>query len=142
MDITRWIWAYGTAILCVILSIIAFIRGGAPERWGAAVLLISWFVTPLVDNHHGFRTGIFIVDVITLFAFGALSFWSRRLWLVLATAMQLATVATHIAALVAPGILGRPYIIVLGIWGAWGLLLAMLIGILTIPKRPINPEPD
>lgn len=135
MDIVRWIWGYGTDILCIILSIIASIRGGAPERWGAAVLLISWFATPLVDNHHGFRTGIFIVDVITLFAFGALSLRWRRFWLLLATAMQLATVATHIAALVAPGILGRPYIIVLGIWGGWGLLLALLIGILTVPRR-------
>ncbi len=142
MDIVRWIWIYGTAILCVILSIIAFIRGGTPERWGAAVLLLNWFGTPLVDNHHGFRTGIFLLDLATLFVFAALSVWSRRLWLLLATALQLATVATHVAALVAPGILGRPYIIVLNIWGGWGVLLALLIGILTVPKRRNARESD
>ncbi len=136
-----WVWSSTLAAVACILA--GLIRGGAPERWGAVILFLTWFSVPLIDNHRGFRPGIFTVDVLTLIAYGVLSAWSRKPWTFFATVFQLATVATHVATLL-DWTSNFTYMTVSQIFGAWGLVIATAWGVLTArkPPRPAAAEPD
>ena len=128
-----WVWSStAAAIVCIIAGLI---RGGPAERWGAVILCLSWFSVPFLDNHHGFRPGIFADDVLTLIAYGILSAWSRKPWTFFVTVFQLATVVTHIGTLLAWN--GNwAYMTVSQIFGAWGIVIATGYGVITARRRP------
>lgn len=133
------IWVWSSTFAAVVCILAGLIRGGAPERWGAVILCLSWFSVPFLDNHHGFRPGIFIDDVLTLIAYGALSAWSRKAWTFFVTVFQLATVVTHIGTLLAWN--GNwAYMTVSQIFGAWGIVIATGYGVFTAhPRRTAKP---
>lgn len=125
------VWVYGGATLAVVCCIWAFLRGGPVERIGAAIILPAWFLSLLLHSPSPDGPGIWVllIDIATLFAFLWLSIWSRRVWTVLASACQLAAVASHFGAML--GHFGAwIYITAIGIWGGEGLLLALVIGII------------
>ena len=127
-----WVWSStAAAIICILAGLI---RGGTAERWGAVILCLSWFSVPFIDNHHGFRMGIFIDDVLTLIAYGVLSAWSRKPWTFFVTVFQLATVVTHIGTLLAWN--GDwVYMTVSQIFGAWVIVIATGYGVFTARPR-------
>lgn len=128
------IWVWSSTFAAVVCILAGLIRGGAPERWGAVILCLSWFSVPFLDNHHGFRPGIFIDDVLTLIAYGILSAWSRKPWTFFVTVFQLATVVTHIGTLLAWN--GNwAYMTVSQIFGAWGIVIATGYGVFAAKPR-------
>jgi hypothetical protein len=127
------LWAYAGTAAAVVICALAFWRGGPAERYGAAIILTGWFITPLVDAHGGADglstgLGVFAVDVITLITLTWLSLWSRKVWTLFAAAFQLDAVASHIAAFLSHISLFS-YVTGLGIWGGYGLILALGVGV-------------
>jgi len=135
LNMAHLIWVWSSTLAAVACIIAGLIRGGAPERWGAVILLFSWFSVPFIDNHHGFRFGIFIDDVLTLIAYGILSAWSRKSWTFFVTVFQLATVVTHIGTLL-DWTNNWTYMTVSQIFGAWGIVIATGCGVITARKKP------
>lgn len=93
------------------------------------MLMLSWFVTPLVDTHHGIRYGILGVDIAALIGFYVLSVVTRRIWALFMVGFQLNAVAAHVAALVHPEIGRVTYITAAGFWGGYGLVAALAVGV-------------
>ena len=63
------IFALCVTFLALVLCMVAFIKGGAPEKWGAVTFVLAWALTPLVDMQHGIRFGVLIVDSLALVSF-------------------------------------------------------------------------
>ena len=85
----------------------AFLKGGAPERTGAAIIVVAlvleWvgraFVPPDFDSIYPVAV---IIDVIATASFGALSLYARRAWPIWATALQILSLTSHFAEGIAP----------------------------------------
>ena len=134
--ILRMVWVWGGLAAATFISLAAFIRGGAPERWGAVVLMTSWFVSPLVDNHHGFRYGLLAADFLTMLGYLAVALSYRRLWAFAATASQLLAVLTHVIAHYSVGVGTWSYITLADIFGADVPMAVLALGILTSKPKP------
>lgn len=130
--ILRLAWFWGNTAATVFVGIAALIRGGAPERWGAALLLGGFFITPFIDNHHGFRQGIFACDICLTFGYAIIAVASRRIWAFVSTASQLLAVLTHILSLHAVGVGTWSYITALDIFGNLLPTAALAVGTLTV----------
>lgn len=122
--IAHLVWAYGGTLAAVIVGGWALWRGGPPERRGAAIMLLSWFITPLVDNHHGFRYGMMLVDALTDAGYVVLSLRWRRVWTLLIAAFQLNGVLTHFAAVLV-AMSTWAYITAADVWGGIGIVAIM-----------------
>lgn len=90
-------WQLGNFALAILCCAGAWFRGGPTERRGAAIILISWALSLLLQSHAKTGPGLWvnIIDVIVLGLFFKLSLDSRRLWTLFACACQLDTVASH-----------------------------------------------
>jgi hypothetical protein len=71
----------------------AFLRGGAPERWCAALMMIGAALTlidmPNVSTRYGqFESGVFVIDSGLLLAFLALALTCERYWPMWISSMQ------------------------------------------------------
>lgn len=130
------IWATGGTILVLVAGLLAHLRGGPPERWGAVILLTGWVVSELVDTMERVRIGILEVDLCVLLGFVLLSLKTRRLWTLFAAAFMVNDVACHLIAFL-PDIDGWSYITLLGLWGGWLQALALLWGALTARRADI-----
>jgi len=131
-----WVW-FGTA-LAVIFSAWAFWRGGPAERWGAAIILTGWFLTPLVQDHTrggtGIGIGVELVDWGVLIGLAIVSFLTRRVWTIFATAFSLNDVASHYAGyLVHIG--SFTAVTAMGIWSGYATVVALGIGVWTYDKH-------
>lgn len=133
--VLRFVWVWGGLAAALFTGVAAFVRGGAPEKWGATVLLASWFISPLVDNHHGFRYGLLAADFVTMLGYLAIALTYRRVWAFAATASQLLAVLTHIVAYFTAGIGTWSYITLADIFGADLPMVLLAFGIFTA-KRP------
>lgn len=96
------ILGYGGTILAVALGALAVWRGAFHERLAVMIVLIGWFVTPLVKTTYRPSLPIFILDFAIVAALFAISVNSRRLWSLLITACASANLVTHFANVVAP----------------------------------------
>lgn len=119
---------------------IAFMKGGAPEKWGAVTFVLAWLLTPLVDNKEGARFGILIVDSLALISFVWISLKWRQLWSLLAAAFQLDDVLCHLAMALVPSIGGYGYVTGLLIWGGYGLMAVMAFAIWEIKLDARQPR--
>lgn len=119
---------FGTG-LAVLVCLVALWKGGAPERWGAVILLAGWFITPLVDNRHGIRYGILGVDGLCLIGFLIISLKSRQLWTLLASGFMVDDVLVHLAMEIRPQIGDYTYASGLIFWGGYGLVAALGFGV-------------
>lgn len=132
-----------SACLALGVSGLAAWKGGAPERWGAVVLLFGWFVSPLVNTDHGAKYGVLAVDCLCLVGFFVISLKSRSLWSLLATSCQLDDVFCHIGKSLVPHMGGYGYVTGMYIWGGYGLLFSLLLSVWErhidqryVPKSP------
>ncbi len=123
-------WAYVALILNITVCLYASIRGGPAEKSGAAIYLIGWLATTLVQKseYTGIEWAKMAVDTIGFFAFVGLSLWARKIWTIFMAACQMDAVASHIAALLAPQFSYVTYITVIGFWGGYGLMICLAIG--------------
>jgi hypothetical protein len=96
-----------------VTCVLAFWRGGRPERLGAVLIAVTWAVTPLVELRRSWfepQPGILAVDALTLAALVGLAFGYRRYWTICAAAFQAVAVLTHLAFLTNPHALYRAYL--------------------------------
>lgn len=114
-----------TYVICAVI----FIKGGAPEKWGAVIFVLAALLTPLLNTRDGVRFGVLIIDGLTLIGFVWLSLRWRQLWSLFAAAFVLEDVICHLAMVLVPGIGGYGYVIGLLIWGGYGLTAAFAFAI-------------
>jgi hypothetical protein len=112
----------------------ACLRGGAPERIGAATIVGGSLLTVAAgsawaDRFEYVEVGIFLVDVTVLGAFVALSVTADRFWPLWVSALQALAVLTHIARALEPNLMPWAYGVTLAMgvypmllliaWGTW-----------------------
>lgn len=118
-------------------------RGHAPERGGAAILLIGSMATLLAVRTFGadYRAAqytVLLVDALVLAGFLALVFKTDRYWPLWVSGFHLVGVATHLVILFYPAILPQAYRVVRGLW-AYPIMAAIVLGALRREKkRPTN----
>lgn len=86
--------------LLAISLIIAFTKGGLPERIGATIIVTAfisscarWFVG---TNYISLDEFGFLMDVFGFSAFFSIALFARRIWPLWASALQLIAVAAHL----------------------------------------------
>lgn len=96
----------------------ALIRGGPPERWGAAILLAgtvaTWAAVIGIGGSHsghfiGVEYGVLIIDALMVVALFAVAACADRFWPLWMTAMQAFGVFGHLAKILAPEIMPNVY---------------------------------
>jgi hypothetical protein len=118
----------------------AGLKGGAPERIGATILLVGSALTLLAVTAapaHRFvsvELGILAVDVATLIAFLVLALYAERFWPLWITALQAIGTAGHAVKLVDPQILRWGYAFALAFW-SYPMLLLLVAGTWSHQKR-------
>lgn len=110
----------------------AALRGGAPERIGAAIFaggsVLSHLAYILSSRHfHGLEGGILLVDVATFFAFAALAMRANRFWPIWMTGLLGIGIVAHLAMELNPLILPYAYRFVLSAW-SYPMLALIAIG--------------
>lgn len=110
----------------------AVLRGGMPERIGAAILTVGSLLTVAALSstatiYRSLEMGVFLVDVATLFGFVFLALRADRLWPLCITALQLVGTAGHAVKLVDPQVIPYAYAFALRFWG-YPMVLVLLIG--------------
>lgn len=127
-------------LLFLVSGLVAFQRGGPPERLAAAVI-VGWIVTDagyhLLFGPSGFDTVDpvhLVLDGAELCAIMLLALRANRMWPLWAAAAQLICYSGHIAAFIEPGGMRRAY------WAMTQLpqyiqLLALLLGAAAHARR-------
>ncbi|NRD88623.1 hypothetical protein C8024_02790 [Sphingopyxis sp. BSNA05] len=126
------IWAYLYYMFLFACCGYAILRGARSEYLGATIMIFGSLSTLAVARSFGsswakLEVGIFVVDVVALFALIWLSLKSSRFWPLWATAFHLLAVTTHTAMTVAPQITPRALGTGAVFW-AYPMLLALAIG--------------
>ncbi len=124
------IWFYYA--LLVLCCVFVFLKGGAPERIGTAILAIGSVLTFLAlsgrtNEYRSVATWVIVIDVVCLLAFLVLALRAERYWPLWITALQLIGAAAHAVRLVDPAIIGRAYAFALGFW-SYPMLLLIALG--------------
>ena len=110
-------------------------RGGAPERWAAAILLGGTAATwALVISPRGYfgafyrgvQLGMLAVDAAMLVALLTVALLADRFWPLWLTALHAFSVVGHLAKAIAPDILPNVYLTTQAFAAYPGLLLLML----------------
>lgn len=135
-------WVLIGAVIAVLCCTWAFLRGGAVERGAAAIILSGWLLSLLFQNHGYAGPGpvVIAIDIAMLIAFVWLSAGSRRLWTIPLAACQLDAVASHFLSLHLK-VGGWSYFTVVGLWGGYGLLVSLVIGMISVEisqRRPVS----
>lgn len=91
---------YGFFIILLASIVIALTRGGEPERWGAATLIVMTTAQFAVEGALGTRFvqidwAGFTVDIIGFASFTAIALFARRIWPLWASALQLFSLSAH-----------------------------------------------
>lgn len=118
---------YAFALLC---SIYAGIRGAAPERIGAAVILVGSALTTIgmsgpSSRYAAVESGALLVDGAALIAFLYLSMRAERFWPLCVTALQIVGTTGHAVKLVDAEVLRTAYAFAMAIWSypMWFLIV-------------------
>ncbi|EGF92342.1 putative membrane protein [Asticcacaulis biprosthecium C19] len=122
-----WVWV--GFVLCLMICGWGLWRGDRPNRLAAAIVLVAWCLSLLLHqwgNYAGPERVVVVIDIIAMGLLIVLSFWSRRLWILIASALQIATVALHFAAGITH-VNHWTYVTVTGLLGGYGLLLCMAV---------------
>jgi len=91
-------------LLYVSCCLFALIRGGAPERFGALILIADFelsllVVEPMNGRFSGIEWSVFYVDLFAFLALYLLSILSARYWPMWAAAVQGAVALSHLTGL-------------------------------------------
>ena len=118
------------AIFMVAVCAFAFLKGDEPERIAAGAFVLAWFASLLAqddNNINQVQWGVFAIDLVMLVVLGALTWKSRRVWPVWATASQLLVVTSHVMSVVdvRPAIANFIWVINLA---GYGVLVALAVG--------------
>lgn len=116
-----------------------FVKGGPPERLAIAIMIVGSFLTLVVEpqipgRYRNVQMGVFAVDVICLFAFGAVALAVDRFWPLWITGIHLIGVATHTAKLVQPEVVPWVYGATQALW-SYPMIILIVIGAVRHQKR-------
>lgn len=130
----RFYWGF-----LAISSVFVFLRGGAPERIGIAIVFagsVLSFIAGTLEGREfgGFEISVFLVDVAVLGAFVLLALRADRFWPIGVAALQIAGVTSHIAELSSSRIIAWVYSIGQALW-CYPIILLILWGTLRHRKR-------
>ena len=108
----------------------AIVRGGGPERWGATLYVVNWFLSDLTVylSHRQFmttETGLMMVDAVYLVVLVVLALKAQRYWPLWAAALQLDTILTHVLMFSKAT---PPFSYGFALW-LWGLPLPILMAV-------------
>jgi hypothetical protein len=122
---------YVSIALQLAASAYALVRGGAPERIVAVLMLVAYATSVLVQSQfpvrfHGVELGIFIVDCAMLAALLAVALRAERFWPIWMTGLQAVAVAAHLAKMVNPLVIPWAYAAMLAFWSHPMMLLLIL----------------
>lgn len=90
------------AALVVLVVLFAFIKGDEPERVGAGAYALGMLATAVMQQGRileGPQWGLFAIDVVLLAIYAGLTWKTRRVWPVWASALQALVVVSHIVKL-------------------------------------------
>lgn len=98
-------WEIGGIVFGLAVYVVAWFRGGRPERIGAGVLLVTFLTSYLIMDWEigGFFWASMVQDCVRLLIFGWLCFRSDRWWPLVVTAAYGLAVLAHSLRLVDPG---------------------------------------
>ncbi|KQS04747.1 hypothetical protein ASG11_11215 [Sphingomonas sp. Leaf357] len=125
----------------------ALLRGGAPERVAAGLLVLSYALGLPVHwmiDAAGYRSAVIgtaTIDVLLLVALIVLAWRSTRFWPLWVAGWQLAAIVAHLAKLLDPAMLATGYAIQAQIW-AYPMVLATAAGAWRHRDRRRSGDPD
>jgi hypothetical protein len=125
--------------LAVACWLYAMLRGGAPERIGASIVLLGSGLTFAAVSSPAVRfgsleIGIFLVDVAALLSFLVLALRAERLWPLWVTALQAIGTTAHAVKLVDPTVIRWAYAFALAFW-SYPMLAIIATGTRNHQKR-------
>jgi len=121
--------AYGGTLLAVVCGALASWRGGWAERSATAVILMAWFLTPVVQTTFSPHLPLIILDCAQAIALFFISLYSRRIWSLLITACAAAGVTSDIAGWLAPHTLSLAWAYVVTTQFLYGIFVALCLGL-------------
>lgn len=125
--------------LLIATSLYAFVRGGAPERIGAASFATACILTVVVASLPAARfrsveLGMLLVDISVFLVFVILALKANRFWPIWVSALLGIGVAGHLARLLSPDVIPWAYQLALTIW-SYPILLLVCLGTYAHQKR-------
>lgn len=107
-------------------------KGGGPERWVAAMLLVaaacSWLVVSAGgEAFQSMEIGIALVDAVLLVGMLTVAMNADRYWTLWITAFQIIQVLAHLPELLIPQLLPQIYGLIISVWG-YPMLLILFAG--------------
>lgn len=130
MNLVEFLWYWGGTLGSLLIIGVAFWRGGRYERFGAAVFLAALILTWILNRPGvGFEPAVMMVDTITCVIYVGLALQARRVWTLFMAAFALNTVLSHLIILLDPGVDLYVYVTGIGLWGGYGLMLALAGGV-------------
>jgi hypothetical protein len=120
---------YAILLLCAAYAVL---RGGGPERAGAAIIVVGSICSTFLFSAHesryrGVESGVFLVDVAVSVAFVVLALRANRYWPLWMTALQLIGTAEHAVKMVDSHVVRLVYAFVLAFW-TYPMLLLLVLG--------------
>jgi hypothetical protein len=125
--------------LAIACWLYAMLRGGAPEKIGATIVLVGSGLTFAAVSAPAVRfgsveIGIFLVDAAALIGFLVLALRAERLWPLWVAALQTIGTAGHAVKLVDPTVIRWAYAFVLAFW-SYPMLALIVVGTWNHQKR-------
>lgn len=126
-------------VLLLVCCGYALLRGGWPERIGAAIYAVGTGLTVLARGETAIRygsveVGALVVDLAALIAFLVLALRARRFWPLWMTAFQAIGTAGHFAKMADPEMMRWSYAFLLGIW-SYPMLILLAVGTFNHRRR-------
>lgn len=120
---------YAILLLC---AGYAMLRGGAPERAGAGIIVLGSVCTTILLSARPVRyasveTGVLAVDVTVCAAFLALALRANRYWPLWMTALQLIGTAEHAVKMVDSHVIRLVYAFIMAVW-VYPMLFLLVLG--------------
>lgn len=120
-------------------TVYVLLRGGAPEKCAAAVMvagsvLSTLFISAGPSRFSSVESGVFAVDVLVLVAFLILALRAERYWTLWVAALQLIGTAGHAVKMVDSHVIRLVYAFMMAFW-TYPMLLCVLVGTWQHRKR-------
>jgi hypothetical protein len=132
-------------------TIYAILRGGKPERIGAAIMVVGSVLSLAAvwgraDRYRSVETGVLLIDIGVFAAFAILALRADRFWTIWVSALAGLGLLGHLGRwYLGPGMGRGAYVISLVVW-SYPILAVIAVGTLNCQRRashfgPARPRP-
>lgn len=117
--------------LLLVSTLYALMRGGWPEKIGAATLLggaclSAVFIRPHGPRFHNVETGVLVIDALIFGIFLWLAVRSTRFWPMWIAAMLGAEVVVHVMLMTMPDVVPEAYMDAVALW-SWLAQIVLIV---------------